>query len=83
MHNGLVTFVKQTVNRQIFFCFLPMAARTSAFAASVACARRVLCTREHATSSIHALSGTRLDGTPLKFDSLAGKPFLLLNVASE
>ena len=60
-----------------------VAARTSAFAASIACARRFLCTREPATSSIHALSGTRLDGTPLNFDSLAGKPFLLLNVASE
>ena len=35
-----------------------------------------------AAQSIHTLAGTRIDGSELQFSTLAGKPALLLNVAS-
>jgi len=54
-----------------------------AITASVVCARRALAGAESAPAgSLHPLSGTKLDGTRLPLASLAGKPALLLNVAS-
>jgi hypothetical protein len=35
------------------------------------------------SSSVHSFSGTLLDGRPLELATLAGRPALIVNVASE
>ena len=36
-----------------------------------------------ASASLHALSGTRIDGSELALAELSGKPVLMVNVASD
>ena len=63
---------------------LRVAARAAACsgAGAAALSRRNMASSAGSTS-VHSFSGTRLDGRPLQLATLAGRPALIVNVASE
>ena len=61
---------------------LRLASRGAAAAGTAAFTRRLVTAEAAPTASIHALKAPKLNGTELAFDTLAGKPAILVNVAS-
>ena len=59
-----------------------LASRGAAAASAVAASRACSAASAEAPTSFYAFSGKRLDGSMLSLASLAGKPTVVVNVAS-
>ena len=62
---------------------LRLATRSAAAAATAGFTRRLMTAEATPAASIHAFKAAKLDGTELALDSLAGKPAIVVNVASQ